>query len=121
MTEEQRQTDHDLIVALSEQVKSLRDLVNELKGDIKELNDGIVRNIEKLQDYKEDKKEVKRLWEEAQGIHQSFVTKAEFSPIKKIVYGAVSIVLTMFLGAVVYYFIPKSMPATNYQQQINDN
>jgi hypothetical protein len=38
---------------------------------------------------------------------KKYVTQAEFSPIKKITYGAVSLMLTILLGAVIYGVIIK--------------
>ena len=36
---------------------------------------------------------------------ETYVTQAEFSPVKKIVYGAVSVVLTSVLGALIYLVV----------------
>lgn len=36
---------------------------------------------------------------------QTYVTKDEFNPIKKVVYGAVSIILTAVFGALIYLVI----------------
>lgn len=100
--------DHDLLVTLSEQVKNLREALVDLKVDIRELKDGIMVRIQNLEDNKEDKREVARLWNELHEVNKTFVTVAEFSPIKKIVYGCVTAILVAFMGALVYLVIPKS-------------
>jgi hypothetical protein len=45
--------------------------------------------------------EVKRIWEEFKG----YVTIDRFSPVEKIVYGAVGIILVGFMGLLINFFM----------------
>ncbi len=46
-------------------------------------------------------------------LDNKYVTKEEFATVKNIVYGAVILILVAFMGAVIYFFIPKTTNTTN--------
>ena len=74
--------------------KKVDDGFSNLSAKFEILIEGFVRK-EDLKEYIEDEKETQK----------TFVTQVEFKPIKKIVYGAVSIILTAVLGALVYLVV----------------
>jgi len=53
-----------------------------------------------IADIKDDVKEIKNL---IKGLNETYVSKAEFQPVKGVVYGMVGFILLAFLGAVVAF------------------
>lgn len=74
-------TDREALIKLSTQLDNLLVVVSETREDVKELN----RKVELLEDK----------------IRKDFVTKSEFEPVKRLVYGATGIILTSVVIAIV--------------------
>lgn len=83
---------------LKERLERLEKKVDEgfshISAKLEIMIEGYVKRPE-LEKHVEDDKETLK----------GFVTQAEFSPIKKLVYGAVSIILTTVLGALIYLVV----------------
>lgn len=90
--------DHDLLIELRTEMKGMR-------NDIKDIKDGTTARIAALERDKEDKVEIQRLLAEKTKEHDQFITKDEFSPVKSLVYGCVSIILVAFMTAIAYLVI----------------
>lgn len=78
-------TDREALIRLSTQMDSVFSAVNDMKTDIEKL------------DSKFDKLEHK--------FNQNYVTKAEFEPVKKAVYGFIGITLTAVLMAILAFLM----------------
>lgn len=81
--------DHDLLIELRTEMRSMRD-------EIKELKNGVVKRVENLENDKMSKEDAK-----------SLITKDQFEPVKKLVYGCASIILSSVVIGLVYLVIQK--------------
>lgn len=57
--------------------------------------------VQKVDDIKDDVTEIKRL------LTENYVTKSEFTPVKNLVYGVVSLILVSFVGALITLVLRK--------------
>ena len=82
--EQQKQTDHDLLIELKSEVRALRDELKKVTDSYSKLvedHETRIRSLEKQVD--------------------------DYAIIKKLVYGAVGVVLLSFMGALTYLVINK--------------
>lgn len=105
-----------------EEIKSLKKDVQEASGDINkglfkqglqlERIEGKLEGLEKLEDHLYGRGQAPGLLARTQRLEQlradedeTFVTKEEFAPIKKLVYGSVSLILTAVLIAILSFVV----------------
>lgn len=91
-------SDHDLLIELRTEMRGVR-------NDIQRLNNDTISQVKDLQSTKLDKEEFDRAMIDAEKKHESFVTRDEFEPIKKLAYGAMTLVLGTVGAALLYLVI----------------
>lgn len=77
--------DRELLVKVVTQLEGMTQVVNETRQSVKELSDETRRSVKEL-DTKIDAV--------GQQLKKDFITKEEFEPIRRIVYGLVALMLT---------------------------
>lgn len=77
--------DRELLVKVATQLEGMTQVVNETRQSVKELSDETRRSVKEL-DTKIDAV--------GQQLKKDFITKEEFEPIRRIVYGLVALMLT---------------------------
>lgn len=87
-----------------QQIEFLKEQITDLKREMTAGFAKLEAKLEILTDGYVKKEEFQNHCAEAKEI---YVTQAEFTPIKKVVYGAVSLILTAVLGALIYLVIQK--------------
>lgn len=87
MPEQSQQLDHDLLIELRTEMRAIREDIKNMRDDISGSvsdHETRIRDLEKLTD--------------------------DYKTVKKIVYGAVTLILIAFLGAVISFFVaPKTV------------
>lgn len=101
----QADPDHDLLIELRTEMRGIR-------GDIKEIKDNSAERLNRLEDGKVDKADLDKLVQQKEKEHATFATKddlkvlrEEMSPVKKVTYGAITIILGAVLSALVYLVV----------------
>lgn len=92
----------ELLARLDERTKSTYELVQNLTTDVKEMRQEFNGRITKLED---DTKERLQSFEDK--FTANYVTKAEFNPVRSIVFGAAGFILISVLSALVYLVLSK--------------
>lgn len=82
--------DRELLVKVATQLEGMTQVVNETRQSVKELSDETRRSVREL-DTKIDAV--------GQQLKKDFITKEEFEPIRRIVYGLVALMLTAVIMA----------------------
>lgn len=77
--------DRELLVKVATQLEGMTQVINETRQSVKELSDETRRSVKEL-DSKMDAM--------GQQLKKDFITKEEFEPIRRIVYGLVGLMLT---------------------------
>lgn len=100
LTELEKRVDkHDWVISgITEQLIAVN-------NTLKKLDEHIISFNEFHTEYKFYAGEILKIQKQINDIPNFYVSKAEFSPTKKLVNGAVTIILTAVLGAIVYLVI----------------
>lgn len=77
--------DRELLVKVATQLEGMTQVINETRQSVKELSDETRRSVKEL----DSKMDVM-----GQQLKKEFITKEEFEPIRRIVYGLVALMLT---------------------------
>lgn len=78
--------DRDMLIRIDERTQKLSENMTSVKSDITNLKNDVQGEIKEL-----------RI-----DINKNYVHKSEFLPVRKLVYGAVSLILSSFLATVIY-------------------
>lgn len=88
--------DRELLIKVATQLEGVERMLSETRGSIKELSEETRRSVKEL-DYKIDVM--------GQTLKKEFITKEEFEPIRRIVYGLVGLALTSIVLALLAQII----------------
>lgn len=87
----------ELLIKVATRQDQIREDIRDVRREVEKASD---RHASKV-DLERIEKNVSDLAEKIDGLAKQYVTQAEFGPVKRIVYGAVGIILVAVIGAVI--------------------